>query len=113
MNLRSEMNADLPPPFGDFAGAGSQSPLRAAITAATRRPEPQCVAALIDAARLPEREAAAAHELASTLAGRLRARKKAQLALNARLGETRVVALHALLDDCLATINEAGETVDG
>jgi len=42
-----------------------------------------------------------------------RAWKKAQLALNARLGEARVVALHALLDDCLATINEAGETVDG
>ena len=75
MNLRSEMNADLPPPFSDFAGAGSQSPLRAAITAATRQPEPQCVAALIDAARLPEREAAAAHELASTLASRLRARR--------------------------------------
>jgi len=42
-----------------------------------------------------------------------RAWKKAQLALNARLGEARVVALHALLDDCLATINEPGETVDG
>jgi DNA-binding MarR family transcriptional regulator len=42
-----------------------------------------------------------------------RAWKKAQLALNARLGEARVVALHALLDDCLATINEAGETIDG
>ncbi len=53
----------------------TQSPLRAAITAATRRPEPECVAALIDAARLPEREAAAAHALASTLASRLRARK--------------------------------------
>ncbi len=75
MNVRSEMNADLPSPFSDFAGAGSQSPLRAAITVATRRPEPQCVAALIDAARLPEREAAAAHELASTLASRLRARR--------------------------------------
>jgi DNA-binding MarR family transcriptional regulator len=42
-----------------------------------------------------------------------RAWKKAQLALNARLGEARVVALHALLDDCLATINETGETIDG
>jgi len=39
--------------------------------------------------------------------------KRAQLALNARLGEARVVALHALLDDCLATINETEETVDG
>ena len=42
-----------------------------------------------------------------------RAWKRAQLALNARLGEARVVALHALLDDCLATINEVEETVDG
>ena len=43
-----------------------------------------------------------------------RAWKKAQLALNARLGEARVVALHALLDDCLATINEkTEEAVDG
>ncbi len=39
--------------------------------------------------------------------------KRAQIALNARLGEARVVALHALLDDCLATINETEETVDG
>ncbi|MEO5880961.1 MAG: MarR family winged helix-turn-helix transcriptional regulator [Caldimonas sp.] len=39
--------------------------------------------------------------------------KRAQLGLNARLGEARVVALHALLDDCLATLNESGEAVDG
>ena len=40
--------------------------------------------------------------------------KRAQLALNARLGEAKVVALHALLDDCLATINEkTEEAVDG
>ena len=41
-----------------------------------------------------------------------RAWKKAQLALNARLGEARVAALHALLDDCLAAINDTEETVD-
>jgi DNA-binding MarR family transcriptional regulator len=39
--------------------------------------------------------------------------KRAQLALNARLGEARVAALHALLDDCLAKINEVEEPVDG
>ena len=39
--------------------------------------------------------------------------KRAQLALNARLGEAKVVALHALLDDCLATINETEDAVDG
>ena len=32
--------------------------------------------------------------------------KRAQLALNERLGAARVVALHALLDDCLATLSE-------
>ena len=34
-----------------------------------------------------------------------RAWKQAQLALNARLGTERVVALHALLDDCLAVLD--------
>ncbi|HSC62136.1 MAG TPA: MarR family winged helix-turn-helix transcriptional regulator [Caldimonas sp.] len=32
--------------------------------------------------------------------------KRAQLALNERLGAARVVALHALLDECLATLSE-------
>lgn len=40
-----------------------------------------------------------------------RAWKQAQLALNARLGNERVAALHALLDDCLAAL-EDGETDD-
>ncbi len=35
-----------------------------------------------------------------------RAWKQAQLALNARLGNERVVALHALLDECLAALEE-------
>ena len=39
--------------------------------------------------------------------------KRAQLALNERLGADRVAALHALLDDCLATLAEpAPETSD-
>jgi DNA-binding MarR family transcriptional regulator len=37
-----------------------------------------------------------------------RAWKRAQLALNARLGDDRVAALHALLDDCMATLDEGG-----
>ena len=32
--------------------------------------------------------------------------KRAQLALNRRLGEDRVAALHALLDECLARIDD-------
>ena len=43
----------------------------------------------------------------------LRQWKRAQLALNARLGEARVAELHALLDECLATINEPGEAEGG
>ncbi|MFT3954782.1 MAG: MarR family winged helix-turn-helix transcriptional regulator [Piscinibacter sp.] len=35
-----------------------------------------------------------------------RAWKQAQLALNTRLGNQRIVALHALIDDCLATLDE-------
>ena len=35
-----------------------------------------------------------------------RAWKRAQLALNARLGEDRVVALHALLDECMAGMED-------
>lgn len=38
-----------------------------------------------------------------------RAWKQAQLALNARLGPERVVALHALVDDCLAALDAADE----
>ena len=37
--------------------------------------------------------------------------KQAQLALNARLGNERVVALHALLDECLGLLDDA-ETDD-
>lgn len=38
-----------------------------------------------------------------------RAWKQAQLALNARLGPAHVVALHALIDDCLARLDDAEE----
>ena len=38
-----------------------------------------------------------------------RAWKQAQLALNVRLGALRVVALHALIDDCLAVLDAADE----
>jgi RHH-type proline utilization regulon transcriptional repressor/proline dehydrogenase/delta 1-pyrroline-5-carboxylate dehydrogenase len=49
-------------------------PLRAAVTAAYRAPEPECVAALIGQARLAPAQAEAAHTLAHRLASRLRAR---------------------------------------
>ena len=39
--------------------------------------------------------------------------KRAQLALNARLGDDRVAALHALIDESLAVINETEEAAHG
>ncbi len=39
--------------------------------------------------------------------------KRAQLALNGKLGEARVVELHALLDDCLACITRIEEDEPG
>jgi DNA-binding MarR family transcriptional regulator len=39
--------------------------------------------------------------------------KRAQLQLNRKLGEGRVAALHALLDECLALVNEPVEEHDG
>ena len=51
------------------------SATRAAITAAYRPPEPDCVAALVEAARLSPPQARAAHDLAVRLAQRLRSRK--------------------------------------
>ena len=62
-------------PFLAFASAlEPQSPLRAAISAATRRPEPGSVAELLEAARLPAPAAAAVAALARELAAKLRER---------------------------------------
>lgn len=63
-------------PFGDFAAAlPPLSPLRAAVVAACRHPEPDCVARLIDGARLPAdavgRAAGLARQLVETLRRRL------------------------------------------
>ena len=63
-------------------------------------------------AALAEASPRASRWVTATPAGRekrdegLRQWKRAQLALNARLGEERVAELHALLDDCLATLSE-------
>ena len=53
-----------------------QTPLRAAITAATRVPEAEALAPLLTAARLPPEQAAATHALAHRLASTLRARRR-------------------------------------
>ncbi|MEO8310216.1 MAG: trifunctional transcriptional regulator/proline dehydrogenase/L-glutamate gamma-semialdehyde dehydrogenase [Caldimonas sp.] len=61
----------------DLGLRSTRSPLRAAITAAYRRPEPEAVPPLVDEARLPPPTAAAAQALARRLAQTLRDRKSA------------------------------------
>ncbi len=66
----------VPHPFLDFAqSVQPQSVLRAAITAAYRRPEPECVPILIGAARLPETLATEVRKLAAGLVEALRAKR--------------------------------------
>ena len=78
-------------PFAAFAPSVTpQTPLRAAVTAAYRRPEPDCVAALLGPATLPPREAAeAARQERDAALGALRTEVDA---LAARLGELTDVA---------------------
>ena len=54
-----------------------QSVLRAAITSAYRRPEPEVVPMLIEQARLPAPMADATHKLAASIAEKLRNQKSA------------------------------------
>ena len=62
-------------PFADFAPRTPlNNPLRAAITAAYRRPEPEALAPLLAQARLPADQAAAAEQLALRIAKALRER---------------------------------------
>ena len=64
-----------PPPFQAFVQSlRPQTPLRDAITAAYRRPEPQCLPPLIEAATLPAETMAEATALARRLVERLRAK---------------------------------------
>ncbi|MBU6499936.1 MAG: proline dehydrogenase family protein, partial [Rhodospirillales bacterium] len=66
--------APAPPIFAD--AAAPPAPLREAITAATRRPEPQCLPPLLDLAALPPpaaaRAAATARALVESLRGKTR-----------------------------------------
>ena len=64
-------------PFADFAPpVRPQTPLRAAITAATRRPEPECLPPLVEAARVPEAMRGAVAATARKLVEALRAKHK-------------------------------------
>ncbi|ONF94928.1 trifunctional transcriptional regulator/proline dehydrogenase/L-glutamate gamma-semialdehyde dehydrogenase [Sphingomonas jeddahensis] len=67
----------LPPLFADFAPPIRQAtPLREAITAATRRPEPEALAPLLDEATLPDEVKTNALSVATTLITALRAKHK-------------------------------------
>ena len=59
------------------AGLAYQTPQRAAITAAYRRPEPECLPPLLDAAALPMQAADRAAERARSLVTALRAKTRA------------------------------------
>src|ERR1051325_3217196 len=64
-----------PPPFQAFVESlRPQTPLRAAIPAAYRRPEPKCLPPLIEAATLPVETMAEATALARRMVERLRAK---------------------------------------
>ena len=66
---------DDPTPFSNLAAAiPERSPLRRAITAATRRPEPDCLAPLLPLAEPTPEEAAATRVLAKKLVNGLRRR---------------------------------------
>ena len=66
------------PPFDYFVRSiQRQTPLRAAITAACRQPESECLPALIEPARLPPARTARARALATRLVGVLRAKTPA------------------------------------
>jgi RHH-type transcriptional regulator, proline utilization regulon repressor / proline dehydrogenase / delta 1-pyrroline-5-carboxylate dehydrogenase len=70
-------DSDMSPaaPFRAFAQSlRPQSPLRAAITSAYRRPEPECLPPLIEAASLPRATSEQAQSLARRLVGKLRAK---------------------------------------
>ncbi|UFH49719.1 trifunctional transcriptional regulator/proline dehydrogenase/L-glutamate gamma-semialdehyde dehydrogenase [Pseudomonas sp. KNUC1026] len=74
-----ELPADAgPQPFLEFAESIlPQSVLRAAITAAYRRPEQEMVPMLLEQARLPATQAEAANKLAAGIAEKLRNQKSA------------------------------------
>ena len=95
----------LIPFLGFTAPSKAQSLSRAAITAATRRPESDCVAALLDAARLPAGQGEAAQRLATALATRLRQRAAAggrEGVLQAMLHEFSLSSQEGIALMCLA-----------
>ena len=99
-SLRSEPVS--PTLFADFAGPlQTPSPLRARITAAYRRSEPECIAALIDDATLAPDQAAATAALARKLVETLRA-KSAVSGVKALIQEYSLSSDEGIALMCLA-----------
>ena len=99
------MSTDPATPFARFAPAVRPAdPLRAAITAAARVPEPVCVPTLVAAATLPPETAQAAVASARILIEQLRAKKSRggvqalvqEYALSSQEGVALMVACVAL-----------------
>ena len=96
----------LPPPFTAFAPPlAAPSDLRRAITAATRRPERECVKALLPEATLPAPIRASAQALARTLVEAMRAKPRGsgveQLVQEYALSTQEGVALMCLAEALL------------
>ncbi|CAB3778813.1 trifunctional transcriptional regulator/proline dehydrogenase/L-glutamate gamma-semialdehyde dehydrogenase [Pararobbsia alpina] len=76
VTMNAQALEEVPHPFLEFAqGVQPQSVLRAAITAAYRRPEQECLPLLIEQARLPAPQAEAARKLAKALVTALRGKR--------------------------------------
>ncbi|KEY58080.1 trifunctional transcriptional regulator/proline dehydrogenase/L-glutamate gamma-semialdehyde dehydrogenase [Serratia sp. DD3] len=77
-DIMPQLSAESHQPFFEFAAQIlPQSVLRAAITAAYRRPEREAVPMLLEQARLPAELASATHKLAYDIAEKLRNQKSA------------------------------------
>jgi RHH-type proline utilization regulon transcriptional repressor/proline dehydrogenase/delta 1-pyrroline-5-carboxylate dehydrogenase len=92
-----------PRPFLEFArGVQPQSPLRARITEAYRRPEEKCLPPLMAAATLPEPVARAARDLARRLVEALRAKGGRRGGVEALMREFSLSSQEGVALMCLA-----------
>jgi RHH-type proline utilization regulon transcriptional repressor/proline dehydrogenase/delta 1-pyrroline-5-carboxylate dehydrogenase len=90
-------------PFAAFrAGLRPQTPLRAAITAAHRRPEPECLPPLLDLAELPPEAAAEAARTARALVERLRGRTRSGGGVEGLIHEYSLSSQEGVALMCLA-----------
>jgi RHH-type proline utilization regulon transcriptional repressor/proline dehydrogenase/delta 1-pyrroline-5-carboxylate dehydrogenase len=86
----------------NFASLEPDADLRAAIAAATRTPEPQCLPPLIEAARLPAALVAPTAELARRLTVALRAARAGATGVDALMGEFSLSSQEGVALMCLA-----------